>query len=515
MTSELAQTASETGGDHVVARVRGAVKKFPGVLALDRVDFEIGAGEVRALLGKNGAGKSTLIRLLTGASAPDAGEVVIMGHRLADPGQSRTIEAARHGVRAVYQELSQVPEMSVAENLFLGRWARKGGMLSFREMERQTADILHRLGIDLDPATPVGRLSPAERQLAEIARIFLGEPKLVILDEPTSSLAAAEVDLLFKAVRTLASNGIAVIYVSHRMEEIRQIASTATIMRDGRVADTVDVAATSTRDIVRLMLGHDESRDEAITGKPGLADAPVVLQATGIVMAPKLDGVDLELRRGEVVGIAGLLGAGRTELLEVLAGLTTPDAGSIAIDGRTQSTADYRQRLRLGLGFTPESRKEDGIVPELGVDENTVFTDLSPVTVRGMLSWPRIRAATEEIIGRMSIKVPDPSVHVANLSGGTQQNVVIGRWVHARSRILLLDEPTRGVDVEAKRQIYAIIRKLADEGKSIIFVSSEIEELPQVCDRVVVLSGGRLVAEFIAPAINTEELMASCLSANE
>jgi simple sugar transport system ATP-binding protein len=299
------------------------------------------------------------------------------------------------------------------------------------------------------------------------------------------------------------------------MEEIRQIASTATIMRDGRVADTVDVAATSTRDIVRLMLGHDESRDEAITGKPGLADAPVVLQATGIVMAPKLDGVDLELRRGEVVGIAGLLGAGRTELLEVLAGLTTPDAGSIAIDGRTQSAADYRQRLRLGLGFTPESRKEDGIVPELGVDENTVFTDLSPVTVRGMLSWPRIRAATEEIIGRMSIKVPDPSVHVANLSGGNQQKVVIGRWVHARSRILLLDEPTRGVDVEAKRQIYAIIRKLADEGKSIIFVSSEIEELPQVCDRVVVLNGGRLVAEFTAPAINTEELMASCLSANE
>ena len=514
MTSELAQTAANPGGD-IVARVRGAVKKYPGVLALDDVDFDIRAGEVRALLGKNGAGKSTLIRLLTGADAPDVGEVVVMGHKLADPGQSRTIEAARHGVRAVYQELSQVPEMSVAENLFLGRWARNGAMLSFGEMERQTAIILHRLGIDLNPATPVGRLSPAERQLAEIARILLGEPRLVILDEPTSSLAAAEVELLFKAVRALAAGGVAVIYVSHRMEEIRQIASTATIMRDGRVADTVVVADTSTRDIVRLMLGHDETQDETIAGKPDLADAPVVLRASGIAMAPKLDGIDLELRRGEVLGIAGLLGAGRTELLEVLAGLTSPDAGAVAIDGRTLPVADYRRRLELGLGFTPESRKEDGIIPELGVDENTVFTDLSPVSVGGMLSWPRIRAAAAAIIGRMSIKVPDPSVHIANLSGGNQQKVVIGRWVHARSRILLLDEPTRGVDVEAKRQIYAIIRRLADEGKSIIFVSSEIEELPQVCDRVVVLSGGRLVAEFRAPGIDAEELMASCLSANE
>jgi len=513
MTPKLMKASVATGGDGVVARVRGVVKKFPGVLALDKVDFEIRAGEVRALLGKNGAGKSTLIRILTGASAPDAGEVSILGHRLDQPGLSRTVEAARYGVRAVYQELSQVPEMSVAENLFLGRWHRARGLLDFREMERRTRAILDRLGLDLDPRAQIARLSPAQRQLAEIARVFLGEPKLVILDEPTSSLAAAQVELLFKAVRTLADDGVAVIYVSHRMEEIRQIASAATIMRDGRVADTVDVAEASTRDIVRLMLGHDESQDDVIAANPRFGAAPVVLSAAGVALPPKLERVDLELRQGEVLGIAGLLGSGRTELLSVLSGLATPARGEVCIDGAPQGNRDYRQRLRHGLGFTPESRKEDGIIPELGVDENIVCTNLDRVSEWGMLSWPRIRAAAEVIIQRMSIMAPSPSARIANLSGGNQQKVVIGRWVHAGSSILLLDEPTRGVDVEAKRQIYTIIRKLAGEGKSIIFVSSEIEELPKVCDRVLVLRGGCLVSEYSAPSLDAEELMASCLSA--
>ena len=376
MTPKPVQASVATGGDGVVARVRGVVKKFPGVLALDNVDFEIRAGEVRALLGKNGAGKSTLIRILTGASAPDAGEVSILGHRLNQPGLSRTVEAARHGVRAVYQELSQVPEMSVAENLFLGRWRRVHGLLDFREMERRTHAILDRLGLDLDPRAKIAQLSPAQRQLAEIARVFLGEPKLVILDEPTSSLAAAQVELLFKAVRTLADDGIAVIYVSHRMEEIRQIASAATIMRDGRIVDTVDVADASTRDIVRLMLGHDESQDDVIAANPQLGSAPVVLRAAGVALPPKLESVDLELRQGEVLGIAGLLGSGRTELLSVLSGLAAPGRGEVCIDGAPQGNRDYRQRLRHGLGFTPESRKEDGIIPELGVDENIVCTNL-------------------------------------------------------------------------------------------------------------------------------------------
>jgi simple sugar transport system ATP-binding protein len=512
MTPAQAQTAESAGGD-LVARVRGVVKKYPGVLALDNVDFEIGAGEVRALLGKNGAGKSTLVRMLTGAEAPDAGEVTIMGHRLEQPGQSRTVEAGRHGVRAVYQELSQVPEMSVAENLFLGRWASRRGLLDFHEMERRAAEILVRLGIDLDPRAPIARLSPAQRQLAEVARIFLGDPKLVILDEPTSSLAAAEVDLLFKAVRALTAHGIAVIYVSHRMEEIRQIAATATIMRDGRVADMVDVASTSTREIVRLMLGHDESLDEVIEPDPSVLAADVVLRVSGVALPPKLEKIDLELRRGEVLGIAGLLGSGRTELLQIVAGLVAPTAGAVQIDGTRQSALGYGRRLRQGLGFTPESRKEDGVIPELGVDENIICTDLSKVSKMGMLSWPRIRKSAEAIIRQMNVKAHSPSARIANLSGGNQQKVVIGRWVHAGSRILLLDEPTRGVDVEAKRQIYSIIRKLAGEGKSIVFVSSEIEELPKVCDRVLVIRGGRIFAEYAAPSINAEELMAACLSA--
>jgi simple sugar transport system ATP-binding protein len=514
LSTPLAGAATIPGDGGVIARVQQVAKRYPGVLALDNVDFDIRAGEVRALLGKNGAGKSTLIRMLTGASEPDTGDVFIAGHRLSQPGQSRTAEAAQHGVRAVYQELSQVPGMSVAENLFLGRWLRGRSALSFPAMERETAAILAKLGVDLDPRARVGSLSPAQRQLAEIARVFLGEPKLVILDEPTSSLAAAEVELLFRAVRTLVEAGIAVIYVSHRMEEIRQIASTATVMRDGRVAGTVNVTETSTAEIVRLMLGHEDRQDAEISVNRTSSTTPVVLEARHIRLPPKLVDVGLQLRKGEVLGIAGLLGTGRTELLHVLAGLETPLSGDVLLDGKSLGRSSFESRVRHGIAYTPESRKEDGVIPELGVDENIVCTNFEKVSSGWLLSWARIAQATRNIVERLNIRAAFSSTRLATLSGGNQQKVVIGRWVHAGSRILLLDEATRGVDIEAKQQIYAIIRTLAQEGKSVIFVSSEIEELSKVCDRVLVLRAGRIVESFEAPLINAETLMASCISSS-
>ncbi len=491
-----------------IASVRRARKRYPGVLALDGVDFDIAPGEVRALLGKNGAGKSTLIRLLTGATAPDEGDVTVAGRTLAAAGPRRTIEAGRLGVRAVYQELSLVPGMSIVENLFLGHWPSRGGVLDHGAMDRLCRAALGDLGLALDPARRVETLSPAERQLVEIARALLGEPRVVILDEPTSSLAAAEVERLFGAVRRLAAAGIAVLYVSHRMAEIREIAATATVMRDGRVVDTVPVAGASTAEIVRMMLGHEAGEDRRVTR---VATGPAVLEARGLVSRPKLAGVDFTLRRGEVLGFAGLLGAGRTELLHAIAGLAPLQAGTVAMNGRDLAGQSYAQRVRAGLGFTPESRKEDGIVPLLGVDENIVASDFGKVTRFGVLSRRRVAAAADEVIARIGIKAARAATPIGTLSGGNQQKAVIGRWLHAGSQILLLDEPTRGVDVEAKAQIYHIVRQLAAAGRSVVFVSSEVEELPNVCDRVLVLKQGRFVEEFTAPDIRTELLMAACL----
>jgi sugar transport system ATP-binding protein len=494
---------------HIVARLASGVKRYSGVLALDKVDFSVDAGEVRALLGKNGAGKSTLIRLLTGAETPDEGTVMIAGTLLDRASENRTRQSASLGVRAVYQELSLVPAMSIAENMFLGVWPRRIGVLDHDEMWASTRKALGDLGLHLDPGLTIERLSPAERQLVEIARAMMGEPRLVILDEPTSSLAAAEVELVFGAVRRMKARGVAVIYVSHRMKEIREIADTATVMRDGRAVSTLAVGKADTREIVRMMLGHDEKRDEMVVPH---APGPVLVSVRDLALAPKLHGVSFDLRRGEVLGVAGLLGSGRTELLRILAGLDHADAGSIFVDGVEIKSPSYHDMLKRGFGVTPESRKDDGIVPLLGVDENTVITAPARVSSFGILSGRKIAEATMDIVRRMNVKTARTTTPIATLSGGNQQKVVIGRWVFAGSRILLLDEPTRGVDVEAKSQIYAIIRTLVSEGRSIIFVSSEIEELPKVCDRVLVLRDGRIAEEFIAPDIDADELMSASIA---
>lgn len=492
-----------------VATLEGCTRRYPGVLALDNASFHVAPGEVRALLGKNGAGKSTLIRMLTGAEVPDSGTVTIDGVTLRQSGSARAQEAFARGVRVVYQELSLVPGMSIAENLFLGRWPRQAGILDYAGMEDAARVAMQRLGLGMSPSDLVAGLSPAERQLVEIARVLLGKPKLVILDEPTSSLAAAEAEKVIVAVERIAQDGIAVIYISHRMNEIRKIARSATVMRDGRIIDTVDVAGADTREIVRLMLGSDGAQSAALETK---TRAKVILEVSDLALAPKLDSVSFQLREGEVLGIAGLLGAGRTELLQAIMGVRRFDRGRIAVDGASVGLPGYRAMLDRGFGYTPESRKEEGIVPLLGVDENTVATDFSAVSHRGILSAQRMAEATRKVIARLHVKTADTDTPIGTLSGGNQQKVVIGRWVHAGSRVLLLDEPTRGVDVEAKAQIYAIIRQLAAEGRSVIFISSEIEELPLVCDRVLVLREGRLLEEFTSPNIDQDAVMAACIA---
>ncbi len=488
---------------------KGISKRYPGVVALDQVSLVIEPGEVRAVLGKNGAGKSTLIKALTGAETPDAGDVLINGSALDANPENRTRQSAALGVCPVYQELSLVPDMTVAENMFLGNWPRNGTHIDRQALYARAAAVVKDLNFPLDPHQTIRNLGPAKRQMVEIARAMAGEPRLIILDEPTSSLAAEEVDLLFSAIRTMAKRGVAILYVSHRMKEIRAIADTATVLRDGKLVDTFTVADVTTEQVVEMMLGNAIGKINPVMSSPELGDA--VLSVKGLSIPGKVQDIAFDVRRGEVLGIAGLLGSGRTEILSAIAGLIDPASGEMTYCGKPL-TESYIKRIRMGIAITPESRKEDGIFPGLGVDENVVLADPKRVSAAGIFSADRIKQATRKIIEKMSVKTASQSSQIGTLSGGNQQKIVIGRWIYAGADLLLLDEPTRGVDVEAKAQIYDLVRGLANEGKSVIFVSSEVEELPLVCDRVLVLKDGTLTDEFTAPNIDPDKLLSATIN---
>lgn len=495
-------------GQDQVAEIRAVSKSYGSVKALVDVDFTLSSGEVRALLGKNGAGKSTLIRMLSGAETPDRGEVLVGGAGLGEGGVSR---AHALGVRTVYQELSLVGSMSVAENMFMGAWTRRGASLDFKAMNAMTREALEPFELDIDPTTNVEDLSAADQQMVEIARAIRDEPRLLILDEPTSSLATAEVERVLRTVTRIAEAGVAVIYVSHRLGEIRQIARAASIMRDGRLVATRELAAVDTQEVVKMMIGEG-GQEAATVGHARGNGEPTVLELREVSASPNLESIDLQLHATEVLGIAGVLGSGRTEILQVIAGIRPLRSGTVRIRGEDTTGEGLAQALERGVGITPESRKELGIFPQLGVDENMMVSKWSAVTQWGVISAAAVAERARGLIDRLHIKVSSPRVEIETLSGGNQQKAVIGRWLHADSEILLLDEPTRGVDVEAKAQIYALVRGLAEQGRAVVFVSSEIEELPAVCDRVVVLRGGRIVREFIAPDIDVDILLAEAMA---
>ncbi|MBR8743180.1 sugar ABC transporter ATP-binding protein [Nocardiopsis sp. MG754419] len=506
MSDTPAAAAPDT---EVVARVRGATKSYPGVTALAHADFEIRAGEVRALLGRNGAGKSTLIRLLSGVETPDEGEIEIDGRPLGDGGIRR---AGELGVGTVYQELSLVPELSAAENLYLGSWPKGNGRIDYAAMRTGAEEVFAELGVDIAPGTRVGALPLAQQQLVEIARALRARPRLLILDEPTSALAAAEAEAVLEAVTRVAARGVGVIYVSHRLDEIRRVADTVTVMRDGAIVETVPVRGATTARIVSLMLGEGGVEAQAPVRRPTPTSGTPLLSVRDLAVPPKIESVSFDLHPGEVLGLGGLMGSGRTELLRALAGFT-PAHGALEVDGSPVARPTPRTMRRLGVGITPEDRKGEGVIPLLGVSENMVMTWFGGASRAGTVLPSRVSSLGRDLIDRLSIKAAAPDTPIVNLSGGNQQKAVIGRWLHAGSRILLLDEPTRGVDVEAKAQIYGIVRALAEQGAAVLFVSSELEELPLVCDRVLALRGGRLEGEFTGDDITLDNIMAAAMAA--
>jgi len=485
--------------------VRDAWKSYPGVKALMSVDFSIQPGEVRALLGKNGAGKSTLVKILAGIVVPDSGEVLVGGNAvsLSSPNAARD-----QGIAIVNQELAIVPGLSVAENIYLGRWSQASGLRAFtsrRVLEEKAAAQLAELGVHLDPSMKAGRVSIAHQQIVEIARALSFRPKVLILDEPTSSLPAAEVDLLLALVRRLASRGMSIIYVSHRMDEIPKIANSVTILRDGRHIATQPVANLSTAEVVRLMIGSQEP--DFVRRSKGPEERPVVLRVAGVSDGSKLADISFDLAKGEILGLAGLLGSGRTRLLRTIYGLAPLASGRIEVVGTPDRRGSPRGAIAAGLGFAPEDRKKEGLALNMSVANNLVMSCPSRITRGGFLAPHQEERIAQDSIEALFIKIADARQPVRTLSGGNQQKVVLGKCLNAGVKILLLDEPTRGVDIEAKNQIYELLRNLADDGMAIVIASSEIEELFIVCDRLLVMAQGRVVASRMVERTTVEEAM--------
>jgi len=481
--------------------VRGLMKEYPGVKALKGVDFDVRRGEVHCLLGPNGAGKSTLIKCVSGAVAPTAGEILLDGEPLpvGDPAAS-----LRRGVATIYQELDLVDELTVAQSIFLAHEPRRGPFLDLERMRREAAELLARLGHEkIDPRRKIGQLRPAAQQIVSIARALSHDVRLLIMDEPSAILDDGEIETLFEVVRRLTADGVAVVYISHRLDEIRRIGDRVTVLSDGRTSATGLPASTPTDELVELMVGR--AVEQLFPQRPRPA-GDVVLDVRGLRRLPDVRSVSLQVRAGEVVGLGGLVGSGRTELLRLIYGLDRPDAGEVLIDGRRLAPGSPSRAIAAGLGLAPEDRKSQGLVLDWSLTKNVSLADLGHFQ-RGLLNVRAERAATREQLRRLQTVPDDGERVVRELSGGNQQKVVLARWLLRDCRVLLLDEPTRGVDVATKAELYRVITDLAAAGVAVLVVSSELPELIGICTRVLVMREGELVFEAEGDRTSERELL--------
>ena len=484
--------------------MRGIEKSFPGVRALDHVSLCVKKGTVHALMGENGAGKSTLMKCLFGIYEKDAGEVFLEGEEVFFHSPR---EALEKGVAMVHQELNQALSRTVMDNIWLGRYPTLAGIfISDKEMERKTREIFEELGLSIDPRRKMSEMSVAERQMAEIAKAVSYNAKVIVLDEPTSSLADEEVGHLFRIIRTLQARGCGIIYISHKMEEILQISDEITVMRDGANVATAPAKELSMEKIISLMVGRDltdryPTKNEKI-GETVLEIADLSSRYTCV------KNVSLHLCRGEIVGLAGLAGAGRSELLENIFGLAQRSGGTLTLHGKRIRNASAREAIKNGFALLTEERRATGIFGILDITENTTVSSLNNYRLGGfLLSERKRRIATDDMIGKLAVKTASRSAQIRTLSGGNQQKVILGRWLLTGPEILLLDEPTRGIDVGAKYEIYVLLQRLAKEGRSILMVSSELPELLGVCHRIYVMSGGEITGELDAATATQEQIM--------
>ncbi|WP_327297535.1 sugar ABC transporter ATP-binding protein [Streptomyces sp. NBC_01197] len=498
-------------------RIEGIRKTFPGVVALDSVDFDLRRGEVHVLLGENGAGKSTLIKMLSGAYRPDSGRIFAEGREVRIHGAQ---DAERLGIATIYQEFNLVPDLTVAENIFLGRQPRRFGMIDRARMEQDAAGLLARVGLDIAPRTKVRELGIARLQMVEIAKALSLEARVLIMDEPTAVLTSGEVEKLFGLVRALRDDGVGIVFITHHLEEIAALGDRVTVIRDGRSIDQVP-ADTPEDELVRLMVGrsieqqYPRQRPTAARPEdPTAGDAPApLLSVRGLGRDGVFHDVSFEVRAGEVVGIAGLVGAGRTEVARAVFGADPYDRGTVDVIGRRLPRHDVNAAMGAGIGLVPEDRKGQGLLLDASVEENLGLVTLRSATRAGLVDIKGQQAAAARVAGQLGVRMAGLGQHVRTLSGGNQQKVVIGKWLLADTKILILDEPTRGIDVGAKVEIYQLINELTASGHAVLMISSDLPEVLGMSDRVLVMAQGRIAGELPAHEATQDAVMALAVSA--
>jgi ribose transport system ATP-binding protein len=489
--------------DKPIMDLKGITKRFPGVLALDNVDFNLKRGEVHALVGENGAGKSTLIKIVSGAYRKDGGVIIIDGKELEIHNPRHAMEI---GIATVYQEFNLIPYLSVAENIFLGRQPLKRGLLRRVDkprMNREADKLLKSLEIEIDPKIAIYKLGVAQKQMVEIAKAFSMKSKICIFDEPTAALTPNEIQELFNLIRRLRSEGVGIIYISHRLEEVFKIGTRITVLRNGRYIGTKYVDEVDTDDLVEMMIGRKVEETGLDRGRKL---GPEALRVEGLC-GEKFKNVSLSLREGEIVGLAGLVGSGRTEVLRAIFGADSISGGSIFLNGDSLKINEPRQALKRKIALLPEDRKIDGLVMCRSVEENIILSSLNSVSYAGVLKKTKIFRRVKEFIDRLKIKTPSQKQLVMYLSGGNQQKVIIARWLCAKCKVLMFDEPTRGIDVGTKQEVHNLMRNLAKQGAALLVVSSEIPELMRLCDRIYVMHEGTISVELSTENLTTDMIL--------
>ncbi|WP_456287664.1 sugar ABC transporter ATP-binding protein [Paenibacillus sp. AK002] len=486
-------------------QMEGIMKEFPGVLALNNCRFDLRAGEVHALMGENGAGKSTLMKILTGVYQKDAGTIEFKGRpvELSNPKVAQDV-----GISMIHQELNLAPDLTVAQNIFIGREPRRKLRLFLddRALHRQVKELFERMGLDMDPSIKVSELTVAKQQMVEIAKALSYNADVLVMDEPTAALSETEIEDLFRIIRQLRENGVGIVYISHRMDEIKQITDRITVMRDGQYIDTVSTAEVTTQDIISKMVGrqiYETSKPERMAG-----ERETVLEVIGLNQGRTLKDINLTLKKGEILGIAGLVGAGRTELARAIFGADRIQSGEIRVHGRKVTIKGPHDAVRQGIGYLSEDRKRYGCVVDLDVKSNVAIASYgSFLRPGGWMNTARIREQAEDMVSRLKVKTPHVDQEVKFLSGGNQQKVVIGKWLTRDCDILIFDEPTRGIDVGAKSEIYRLLNDLAVQGKSIIMISSELPEILRMSHRILVMCEGRITGELDHEEATQESIM--------
>lgn len=497
----------------VLLDIKGLEKTFPGVRALKGVNLTVNKGEIHALMGENGAGKSTLIKVLTGIYQKNGGTICFDGEEI----NARTpIEANEKGISTIYQELNLVLFQTVYENLFLGREPRtKFGSIDRKAMISEAKRILEELGIEIDVTRPLKNYSTAIQQMVAIARAVSINAKLVIMDEPTSSLDTHEVQVLFRIIRQLKSKGISVIFISHKLDEIFEICDRLTVFKDGEYVGDYDIGELNQLKLISLMVGKDTVELERNKQGYEFANAKVIAEMKDIRQGMRLNGINIEIKQGEVVGLAGLLGSGRTELAQVLFGSGMPDNGEIFWWGEKAGIHSPADAIKKGMGFCTEDRKTEGIIPHLSVRENITIALLPKLNSFGFVKTKEQDEIVRSYIDRLKIKTPTPEQAICNLSGGNQQKVLLARWMCMNPKLMILDEPTRGIDVGAKAEIEQLIQEFSKSGISVLMISSEIAELERNCDRIIVMRKGRVIGELAGDQISQDKVMETIARGSE